>query len=308
MQDIIFRAITKRNFNDSLDRVHWRTKQNIDYAHLFSYCKNISQYYIHIEDDITPAENFISDIKNYIFKNENRTWFCIDFSSLGFIGKLFHSHSLQLICDFLLMFKEEMPCDLLLNHLKLIMMQGKGIRSRRSLFQHRGVISSLENKKQILIDGRFKDNGKLILHRKNFKKRRIANPSAVLTTNLIQYRTFSPDKAYIFSETDYFWAKSPARGSYYTIEFEKPVNLTHIFVQTGHPNRGTDKLEKGEIRLGLASETTKCGKSVTIAKFIHGVVDINTWQSSFPLNINCVTILVLKDQGDWLIINEIGLY
>ena len=178
-----------------------------------------------------------------------------------------------------------MPCDLLLNHLKEIMMQGKGLRSTRSLFQHRGVISSLENKKQVLIDGRFKDISKLIPRRKNFKKRRIVNPSAALSTNMSQYRIFSPDKAYIFSETDYFWAKSPTRGSYYTMEFDKPVNLTHIFVQTGHPDRGTDKLEKGEIKLGLPIGQNKCGKSVTIATFVHGLVDINTWQSSFPYNI-----------------------
>ena len=201
-----------------------------------------------------------------------------------------------------------MPCDLLLNQLKRIMHQEKGLRSIKSLFQHRGKISSLANKTQDLIDARFKDNVKLNLNRKIFKKRRTVNPAAAISTNMSQYRHFSPKKAYIFSETDYFWAKSPSRGSYYTIEFDKPVNLTHIFVQTGHPDRGTDKLKKGEIKLGLPIGQNKCGKSVTIATFVHGVVDINTWQSIFPHNINCVSIVVSENQNDWLIINEIGLY
>ena len=252
------------------------------------------------------ANNFISNIKQFILRNEKKGWFCLEFSSLGFIGKLFHTYSLQLISNFLLMFKEEQPCDLLLNYLKRIMMQSKDIRSQKALFQHRGIISSLENKKQKLIDGGFKDRGPA--PRKNFKRRKIHNPVGVITTNLSQYGTFSPEKAYLYTAMDYFWCKSPSRGSYYTIEFEQPVNLTHIYVQTGHPSRGTDKLEKGEIRVGVADDSSPCGKTFTIAEFVRGIVDTNTWKSLFPPNINCVTILVMADQTEWLIINEIGLY
>lgn len=248
----------------------------------------------------------MSDIKKNIFRNEIREWFCIEFSSLGFIGKLFRSTSLQLISDFLLLFKEEQPCDLLLKYLKQIMMQTNTIRSALSLFQHRGVISSLENKTQLLVDRRFKESP--VLRSKNFKKRKIVNPPASLHTNLTQYRTFSANKAYISSENDFFWCTSPARGSYFTIEFENPMNLSHIYVQTGHPVKGIDKLEKGAIRVGFAIENSTCGDFVTVATFVHGVVDINTWQFTFPPDINCVEILVLEDQSDWLIINEIGLY
>ena len=298
--------ITKRTFNDSLSRVQWRTKQNIDYAYLLSYSRNFSEFYIQLEDDVVAANNFILNIKDYINKMGGKQWFCIEFSSLGFIGKLFHSESLQLISDFLLMFKTEQPCDLLLNYLKRIMTQKRDIRTKKALFQHRGVVSSLENKIQMLTDSRFRDE--MNKGKRNFKKRKIHNPTALITTNLSQYRLFSPDKAYFYSATDYFWCKSPSRGSYYNIEFEKPVNLTHIYVQTGHPTKGTDKLENGKVLLGLEDEDNKCGKLVTIAKFVYGKVDINTEKSFFPPDINCVTILVTEDQRDWLIITEIGLY
>ena len=301
----LYSTITKRTFNDSLSRVHWRTKQNIDYAYLFSYSRNLSQFYMQIEDDVLAVDNFIFYIRDFITKSESKAWFCLEFSSLGFIGKLFHSESLTIISDFLLMFKTEQPCDLLLNHLKRIMTQRKDLRNKKSLFQHRGVISSLVNKTQPLTDVSFRDNSK---HKLNIKTRKIHNPPARITTNLDTYKWFSPDKPYLYTATEYFWCKSPSKGGYYNIEFDKPVNLTHIYIQSGHPFRNTDKLEQGNVLLGIEGEGRKCGKIVTIAKFVFGKVDINTHKSLFPPNINCVTIHVIEDQRNWLIIREIGLY
>ena len=300
-----YSKITKRTFNDAPSRVHWRTKQNIDFAYLFSYSRNISQFYMHIEDDVLAADNFIFYIRDFITKSERKPWFCLEFSSLGFIGKLFHSESLTIISDFLLIFKIEKPCDVLLNHLKRIMHQHKDLRIEKSLFQHQGFISSLENKTQPLTDASFRDNSK---HKLNIKTRKIQNPPARITTNLDTYKSFSPDKPYLYTGTEYFWCKSPSNGGYYNIEFNNPVNLTHIYIQTGDPLRNTDKLEQGNVLLGLEGEGRKCGKNVTIAKFVFGKVDINTQISFFPPNINCVTINVTEDQRNWLIIREIGLY
>ena len=288
-----YSTITKRTFNDAPSRVHWRTKQNIDYAYLFSYSRNISQFYMQIEDDVLAADNFIFYIRDFITKSESKPWFCLEFSSLGFIGKLFHSESLTIIRDFLLIFKTEQPCDLLLNHLKRIMNQHKDLRIEKSLFQHQGVISSLENKTQPLTDVSFRDNSK---HKLNIKTRKIQNPPARITTNLDTYKSFSPDKPYLYTATEFFWCKPPPKGGYYNIEFDNPVNLTHIYIQTGHPFRNTDKLEQGNVLLGLEGEGRNCGKIVTIAKFVLGKVDINTQNSFFPPNINCLIIHVTEDQ------------
>ena len=44
-----YRLIINDNiFNDTQDRVKWRTKQNLDTGYLMSYCYERSNYYIHV--------------------------------------------------------------------------------------------------------------------------------------------------------------------------------------------------------------------------------------------------------------------
>lgn len=300
-----FGDVTKRNFNDSLQRVHWRTKQNIDYAILFAYTKNLSKYYIHVEDDVIAASNFVGEIKTYQSKLKTESWFCLEFSSLGFIGKLFHSYDLEVISNFLLLFKDDQPCDLLINYLKRIMLQPKDIKSSVGLFQHRGVISSLKDKRQLLTDKSFKDKKKTELHYVEIVE--IMNPSAYVKTNLSQYSRFSPEKAFSKLPSDYFWATSPTRGSYYKIEFKKQTDLIQIYVKTGHPEKPDDILQKGEINLKVPGVNNTCGKTVWTTNFVEGTVDIGAQKPFFAFNIKCVVIVVTENQSNWLIISEIKL-
>ena len=54
----------KQTFGDDVDRVHWRSKQNLDYAFLMMYAKQRSSaYYIQLEDDILVTFNYY--IKHY---------------------------------------------------------------------------------------------------------------------------------------------------------------------------------------------------------------------------------------------------
>ena len=76
----------------------------------------------------------------------------IDFCQLGFIGKLFRSSDLQRMKTYFLLFQEEKPGDILIRDMSNIMTQFKPIRSIKSLFQHRGLVSSLKNKVQKLTD------------------------------------------------------------------------------------------------------------------------------------------------------------
>ncbi|VDP17085.1 unnamed protein product [Heligmosomoides polygyrus] len=43
-------------FNDSSQRMYWRTKQNIDYIYLMTYASSLGDYYIQLEDDVTAAD------------------------------------------------------------------------------------------------------------------------------------------------------------------------------------------------------------------------------------------------------------
>ena len=48
----------KRNYNDPEERVKFRSKQNVDYAFLFTFAANLSSYYLMIEDDVWSAKSF----------------------------------------------------------------------------------------------------------------------------------------------------------------------------------------------------------------------------------------------------------
>ncbi|XP_045177103.2 alpha-1,3-mannosyl-glycoprotein 4-beta-N-acetylglucosaminyltransferase A-like [Mercenaria mercenaria] len=140
--------ITRRTFNDTLQRVHWRTKQNIDFAYLFGYCEGISDYYLHVEDDVVAATGYISDIETSLSnqKRLHNQWFVLEFAG-GFFGKLFRSSDLCMMKTYLLLFQVEKPGDWLLADLKNIKLHdSKKVKHGKRLFKHLGRYSSLEGK------------------------------------------------------------------------------------------------------------------------------------------------------------------
>lgn len=76
----------KRNYGDSDKRVKWRSKQVVDFAFMFNFAINMSDYYLHLEDDVISAPNFFAGIKSFI-KQQKEAWVNLEFSTLGFIGK-----------------------------------------------------------------------------------------------------------------------------------------------------------------------------------------------------------------------------
>jgi len=59
-----------------------------DYAALFAFSVGRSRFYLQLEDDVQCANRFVSDIRDFIHKQKSR-WAVLEFSELGFIGKLF---------------------------------------------------------------------------------------------------------------------------------------------------------------------------------------------------------------------------
>ena len=84
----------KQNFGDSEDRILWRAKQVVDYAFLFSYSHDLSEYYLQLEDDVISSPEFVKSIQGFleIYKHKHRT--TLEFSEPGFIGKLLRSSEL----------------------------------------------------------------------------------------------------------------------------------------------------------------------------------------------------------------------
>jgi hypothetical protein len=77
--------------NDPIERVKWRSKQNLDFAFLMAYSQIKATFYVQLEDDILAKRGFITIMKQFAVaktaKQEQDPWFVLDFCQLGFIGK-----------------------------------------------------------------------------------------------------------------------------------------------------------------------------------------------------------------------------
>ncbi|XP_052802323.1 alpha-1,6-mannosyl-glycoprotein 4-beta-N-acetylglucosaminyltransferase-like [Mya arenaria] len=303
--------IKKRTYNDSLERVHWRTKQNVDYGHLFGYCENISQYYIHLEDDVIAATGFLDDIKAMIVDVNkplfNKEWFELSFSGLGFIGKLYRSRELCSMKKFFLLFKVEKPCDLLIKDLRGIMQQQKEIKRAKSLFQHIGITSSLAGKTQKLTDRLFKDRRKsgnaieqyLLV---NYKQSTLKNPNAEIRSSLKTFGRYLPHIPYISSAMGFYWAETPSNNSVYRITFRTLQHVNSIVIKTGHPVNKNDFLTEGEVWLSQGSLDKNCEDYTKAGPFEDGQFSVN-FETVVP--VQCIEIRITKDMDTWLIIWEI---
>ena len=98
-------------FNDSSERVRWRTKQNYDFSYLMTYAQKRGGYYLQLEDDVVSKSGFFTIVKQFIQSQRRNEWMMIEFSQLGFIGKLFKSRDLPMFVNFFLMFASDKPVD-----------------------------------------------------------------------------------------------------------------------------------------------------------------------------------------------------
>ncbi|CAJ1057965.1 alpha-1%2C3-mannosyl-glycoprotein 4-beta-N-acetylglucosaminyltransferase A [Xyrichtys novacula] len=219
----------KETFGDSKDRVKWRTKQNLDFSFLMLYAQDKGTYYVQLEDDVVAKSDYLSTMKNFADKETSKDLLYLEFSQLGFIGKMFRTRDLPMISEFFLMFHRDKPIDWLLDHILWVKAcnpekdakdcntQKELLKKRYkpSLFQHVGVHSSLSGKLQPLKD---KDFGTQALFRAH------KNPPAELSTSLIHYQQHSLDRAY--GGVDFFWATAPIKNDYILFNFSLPINIT----------------------------------------------------------------------------------
>ncbi|NWH78658.1 MGT4B acetylglucosaminyltransferase, partial [Piaya cayana] len=246
----------KKTLGDSEDRVRWRTKQNLDYSFLMLYAQLKGTFYLQLEDDIIAKSDYIQSIKNFVAE-QSQDWMILEFSQLGFIGKLFKSEDLPLVVDFFLMFYKDKPVDWLIDHLlwvkvcnpeKGTMDCGKEkeklcIRAKPSLFQHMGVHSSLAGKIQNLKDTDF---GKTELYKAH------SNPPAKVATSLRIYQQHSLEK--IYEGKDFFWASAPLAGDYISFTFVNPVKIEKYFFRSGNVEHPSDKLFNTTVEVLPADE------------------------------------------------------
>ncbi|KAL3106871.1 hypothetical protein niasHT_010786 [Heterodera trifolii] len=161
---------------DPPDRMHWRTKQSLDYAYAMFHTRKErpeARFYVQLEDDIITVPGFLSELHR--FANAHPDFFVCEFSNLGFIGRLFHNgDDLLHLAYFVLLLYKWQPVDWILTKfisskycslddsekqcIKKNILNVVVFRRNPPLFQHIGRHSSLPGKKQNLSETRFNRN------------------------------------------------------------------------------------------------------------------------------------------------------
>uniref|UniRef100_A0A8C4X3F2 Alpha-1,3-mannosyl-glycoprotein 4-beta-N-acetylglucosaminyltransferase A n=1 Tax=Erpetoichthys calabaricus TaxID=27687 RepID=A0A8C4X3F2_ERPCA len=235
----------RETFGDTKERVKWRTKQNLDYSFLMLYAQNKGTFYVQLEDDIVARSGYYQSMKSFVLQQTSADWMVLEFSQLGFIGKLFRISDLPLIVEFILMFHKDKPIDWLLEHILWVKVcnpekdakhcerqkESLRIRYKPSLFQHVGTHSSLAGKIQNLKD---KDFGKQVLYIGH------PNPPATIKTTLKAYQKYTFERAY--NGEDYFWAFSPEQGDSIMIVFNEPLIVESYIFRSGNIEHPSDRL------------------------------------------------------------------
>ncbi|XP_067664197.1 alpha-1,3-mannosyl-glycoprotein 4-beta-N-acetylglucosaminyltransferase C-like [Haliotis asinina] len=211
----------KKTFGDGSDRVKWRSKQNLDYAFLMHYSQSLSEYYLQLEDDVIAVPDYLGQINSYIqLMNRQEAWTMLEFSRLGYIGKLYHSCDIGKLAYLLRTFFNEQPCDYLLRLFLKLMLQKSNFVHPKELFVHSGYWSSLPHQTRPQL---------------------VKNPEATLSTTMTIHELFTLDNVY--SGKGNMWAKDVHTGDTVTIAFAKPRKVVQITIATGSKSQKMDIAE-----------------------------------------------------------------
>lgn len=308
---------SRLTLNDPLERVIWRSKQNLDFALLMMYCQPKGVYYVQLEDDVLTKPGYLSKMKNAALKqsSEKKDWFIIEFCSLGFIGKMIKTVDLPILIIYFIMFYNDQPVDWLLykiGHVRYCRLDDNERKCRKaishywvqyrpSLFQHIGTHSSLKGKIQKL---REKSFGKVTSFNPHTD-----NPTAVLTTSIKQYQSFSLIAAY--QGYSLFWGLAPKSGDYILVNFTTPIIVEKYFIKTSNWEHPEDKFYNTTVQvwpLFNSSSITTYNRTtdgyLIVGHFKHAtgiaegsLVDLGA--------IKLMKLYCHSDSDKWVLINEV---
>ncbi|CAC5381381.1 MGAT4C [Mytilus coruscus] len=127
----------------SKSKAKWKAKQNIDFVllWLYVYKTKLSEFYLHLEDDVITVGGYTKAMKTFI-NDQKGEWTCLEFSELGMIAKLYHTHDLEALAKMVALFYQEQPADNTYLHFNPQMLQFRRIIRKPTLFQHIGMTSS----------------------------------------------------------------------------------------------------------------------------------------------------------------------
>ena len=296
----------KKKYGDSDSRRTWRSKENVDTAFIMCYCKNLSQYYIHLEDDVKSSPSFFPKLQDFIKREGKTYWAMLDVAKAGSIAKAYQSQDLENCASYFYLMYDEMPIDWLMN----LWRRAKDPKVRNwlppaSLFEHIGDRSSLGEKK--FKQGRAKEP----FFDQYDQKYKGLNPPAIVTSSLSSHQG-KPQDAYE-KGSGYFWAKNAKKDDYILIKFNSPTAVQEVFVDTGCYQAKGEVLKSGVLQASVESLAEKnpqkrnnsCGTFETIASFDKGKVKSALDKSK---KVICLRILITEVKSKGIYFREIDVW
>lgn len=298
----------KKKFGDSQERVIWRSKLVVDFSFVMCYCKDLSLYYLHLEDDLIPAPSFYPKLRYFITSQET-PWPILDAAYMGHTAKVYHSSDLDNIATFFYLMYNEMPGDWLIEFWRKIKYDRKNYREfvlpAASLFQHIGDHSSFrENKNSFKSKEKFFDAYDI--------KYKGLNPPAVVTSSMQSSDGTKPEDAYN-KGSGFFWANQAKQNDFIDVRFNSAATVREVSVETGSYQAPKDYLESGILEASFlnngngveANSLQNCNNYEKIGDFKDGQVKVSLDGSR---NVSCLKILVTRHQVGWLFVREINVW
>ncbi|CAG4961936.1 unnamed protein product [Parnassius apollo] len=300
--------ILPKTLGDSLKRVKWRTKQNLDAIYLMSYAQTKGTFYLMLEDDVIARKNYMQDIKQFTAATSVSTpdWFFLEFCHVGGIGKLFRSSDLIHFSTYVQLFYKNMPIDWLLESYladrvctidKSSKVCGKHKNEIRpkyktSLFQHIGLYSSLKGKIQKVKDNPLGAVPTFYPH---------TNPPVrSLKTNIQEQSDHTLRRAY--DGQTYFWGVKPKKGDMVEFWFEKPTQIESYTFRSGNVDHISDKFYDTVVEV-MPSKTNNFTVVGAFDEF--GLADGELKKEIGP--IVAMRLRINSDSFYWVILSEIQL-
>ena len=300
----------KTKFRDNPQRIFWRSKQNIDFAFLMCYCHGVSQYYLHLEDDVVPASSFYPKLRDFI-SSVKTPWPILDASTMGHVAKIYHSNDLENLATYFYLMYDEMPVDWLIEQWRQIKYDRPyhqvSIFPPASLFQHIGSHSSFaENKGRDTNISREKYFDQYDLKYKGL------NPPATVSSQMTSSYG-QPQDAYNRGY-GYFWTKEVKKDDFVIVQFTPAVSIRKVFVDTGSCIAPNDHLQSAVLQASFnnknvqqtnANGTKTCTVFETIGNFQHGKAEVTLNEGKTT---SCLRVLVTQNQSYWVFLREIDVW
>ena len=306
----------KEKYGDSDNRRTWRSKENVDNVFVMCYCKDLGQYYIHLEDDVKSSPSFFPKLQDFIATQTATHWPIINVATKGSVARGFHSQDLENLASYFYLMYDEMPIDWLMDHWAKIKYPAEikhptehysiNKEPLASLFEHIGVTSSLAEKLS------HDSNALEDFFDRYDQKYKGYNPPATVTSSLASHEG-DPQDAYDRG-SGYFWSGPPQKDDYILIKFNRATAVQKVFVDTGS-NRARDDLlyfavfqvsfESADVSRTQPSGVHACENFQTVGRFIEGKFGTSVDDT---LVVNCFRILVTQYQDERVFIREIDVW